>query len=221
MQGVNCRYVAGVSWPRSGHHMLVNVLAAYFGQAFRHCEFHTPPNCCKSFPCADPEVTFSKSHDFGLKMPMLEGVPYLIQYRAYIPSVVSEFELHVRAGEPNTKEHFMVFASMHHVGYRSFTKKWIDNEKAPEERLVLLYEDLTGENKALKFSEAIAFFAPGHAVETDRLSHVLQTVTKNQVDNGVTAYIRGAGVTAPRDVTAFRFYDREFFRELAEKVSDL
>jgi hypothetical protein len=74
------RYVAGVSWPRSGHHLLVRMLKSYFGKVFEYCEFYEPQQCCKQFPCARRGVVhFSKNHDFDGTANRLRDVPLIIQ----------------------------------------------------------------------------------------------------------------------------------------------
>ena|GEM_PF-5931436 len=52
------RRVQGVSLPRSGHHLLADVLEGYF-QSPLHCGYD---NCCQSIPCAHGRV-FQKHHD--------------------------------------------------------------------------------------------------------------------------------------------------------------
>jgi len=62
---VPLRYVAGVSWPRSGHHLLQRLLQSYF-PSLLYCDFYgAETDCCKRIPCSRPKVGFSKSHDFN------------------------------------------------------------------------------------------------------------------------------------------------------------
>ena len=96
--------VIGVSWPRSGHHLLVRLLTLYFGETFRYCDFYGGvDNCCKTAPCTRADIHLAKSHDFDLALPQIADRKYLIQYRDFVPSVVSNFELHVRNGAPDTR----------------------------------------------------------------------------------------------------------------------
>jgi hypothetical protein len=80
------RKVQGVSYPRCGHHLLVNCLLAYFGETpyvqkthgesiipellgswnFTYCEFY---NHCNQVPCACPHTTFQKNHDYDYHNP--------------------------------------------------------------------------------------------------------------------------------------------------------
>lgn len=212
-----CRYVVGVSWPRSGHHLLVNMLKNYFGKEFVYCEFYVPNDCCKTVPCARaPAVTFTKNHDFDLQTPITPGFPYLIQYRAFLPSVVSAFELFVRSGKPNTPEAFRTYARNMAVGYNAFLWKWVIGTACPNEKLVCSYEEITSDNKIALFSNIIKFFAPNHSVNEDRLTELTESVQKMLVEDGNTTIISEFGIKAARNVEHFRFYDKEFFAELQE-----
>src|SRR6187399_650150 len=81
------RSVHGVSFPRSGHHLLANCLLAYFGETpyvqkttgesiipellgswnFTYCEFY---NHCNQVPCPCPTTTYQKNHDYDYFSPV-------------------------------------------------------------------------------------------------------------------------------------------------------
>ena len=75
-------YVVGISWPRSGHHMLLRLLKLYFGPSFGYCSLYGDrpehpevPQCCRCVPCTNAgKINFSKNHDFDLSP--------VIQYRS-------------------------------------------------------------------------------------------------------------------------------------------
>ena len=60
-------HVTGVSWPRSGHHLLVRMLKLYFGETFGYCDFYGGiEGCCKTVPCTRTDsVHLTKSHRSG------------------------------------------------------------------------------------------------------------------------------------------------------------
>jgi hypothetical protein len=158
-----CRYVAGVSWPRSGHHLAVNVLKEYFGVNFSYCEFYTPKDCCRAFPCVRRDsVKFSKNHDFHLRAPISDSSPYLIQYRAFLPSVVSAYEMFVAQGQPDTPDSFENFATSVSGMYNAFLERWVFGTHSPRERLVLRYEEITSDGGVHFIALMIRFFAPNH-----------------------------------------------------------
>ncbi len=195
-------YVAGVSWPRSGHHLLANFLRAYFGEQFGYCEIYTSEDCCRSFPCERPEINFTKNHDFDLTLKKLEGQKYLIQYRNFLPSVVSNFSLYLRQGKPDTSEMFEKFARKQAMRYSRFVNKWVAGEMP--NRLTLKYENVVAE-PSKEFARAVKFFAP------------LQPVNQGKVDQLVNAKLgpQRMGVRDLRVVEDFRYYDAGLFAELA------
>jgi hypothetical protein len=100
---MSLRYVANISWPRSGHGLFIRILQAYLGTEFNYCEFYGSSNdiCCKKFPCKKPTITMSKNHDFQLNTNLATDEPAIIQIRAFIPSIISWFEMSVNRGVLN------------------------------------------------------------------------------------------------------------------------
>src|SRR4051812_41302305 len=67
------RVVFGKSIPRSGHHYLVRLMLAYYGEELRYCRygFNNNDDCCHRLPCSRRfngrnVIFFQKSHDFYL-----------------------------------------------------------------------------------------------------------------------------------------------------------
>lgn len=105
-------YVIGVSWPRSGHHLMARLLRLYYGPNFTYCGFYGQTECCGKVPCARAgTVRYSKNHDFDGTLPQDAQHRYLIQTRAFPPSVVSNFELYLREGGQDDAASFARFAS--------------------------------------------------------------------------------------------------------------
>ncbi|RAZ90009.1 hypothetical protein DPM33_14255 [Mesorhizobium hawassense] len=208
------RYVAGVSWPRSGHHLMHRLALAYFGGDFRYCLFYTSdPACCGSAPCTRLGMNFTKNHDFDLSVPILPDVPYLIQYRSLTPATISDFELYLLDGGADTKESFQEFARIRAEGWAAFMAKWVDSP-VRFERLLVRYEDLVADPHRA-FDAAVRFFAPGTKPDQERLARVIEgethvAVTKQEGEK----WTEKAGVRAFRKVEAFRFHDAGFFSEL-------
>ena len=74
----------GVSFPRSGHAPVYQVARRYFGDAFVYCDTNDTEQCgCEHVPCVNPNRTFSKNHDFGLRrfsgVPIIPSEHYFIQ----------------------------------------------------------------------------------------------------------------------------------------------
>ncbi len=213
------RNVATVSWPRSGHHLLVRLLSSYFGDEFGYCEHHFKgAQCCKTFPCTQKDaIILTKNHDFDLSLKPDPDTPTIIQYRAFLPSVVSNFELHVRNGAPDTLASFAEFAASAAKTYKAFYKKWIsDNIEC--ERFILGYETLTSKPRH-SLLLAAKFIAPQELIDEPLIHRCVDSVAGEKVENGKVITQEQKGVKADRDVRAFRFYDEGLFDELLKMSS--
>ncbi|NVJ64837.1 MAG: hypothetical protein HWD84_11510 [Flavobacteriaceae bacterium] len=211
----------GVSWPRSGHHLLVRLLKGYFGERFGYCEFHqghpTPKGlgpCCKRVPCAHADrVALSKNHDFDLDVPQIPGHRYLVQYRDFTPSVVSNFELAVRAGLEDSAKAFRGFASQQFDHYEGFTRKWVHSDFM-QGQLLLHYDALTGDPEAT-LARVVQAMAPGAPVDAARIRDAVASADGQSVANRQITVQKGAGVRAMRRVEEFRHHDARLFAQIA------
>ena len=150
-------YVIGVSWPRSGHHLLARLLRLYYGPTFTYCGFYGQPDCCGQVPCARAgEIRYSKNHDFDGSLPQDASSRYLIQTRAFAPSVVSNFELYLREGGSDDAASFARFASAQFTAYRAFQDKWVTSDFA-QSQTVIPYEALI-RDPAMALTYALSSF---------------------------------------------------------------
>ena len=106
------RKIQCITFPRSGHHLLVNILLKYFseniffpeisdtkvdkqcnkvvcGGDFHYCEYY---HHCRTSPCADPRTNFQKNHDFDGRVQNCRNNYYVIQYRHPLECLISFFE---------------------------------------------------------------------------------------------------------------------------------
>ena len=206
------RYVAGVSWPRSGHHLLVRLMSGYFGESFNYCEFYSENiDCCRKFPCErSRQVTFSKNHDFKREISTEEKTPYLVQYRDFFNSVTSEFELLVkRHGERcDNKAEFTKFSVNRSKHYKEFIEKWVN--KAQTDTVLRVPYDSLVMNTVETAKSCILHFSPGAQIDIEKLKTVVKTVDGEKVENQKIVALPNAGVHASRDHKTFRFYDKEW-----------
>lgn len=206
--------VIGVSWPRSGHHLLVRLLTLYFGDTFLYCDFYGGVDqCCKTAPCARADIHLSKSHDFDLSLPQIPGRKYLIQYRDFIPSVVSNFELHVRNGAPDTLTSFRNFASTQFDVYRAFMHKWVHSAFAAGQ-LLIDYDALQRDPTAC-LARAVAWLDPDTPADAARIAAAVAQVDGEQIERGKVKRLERTGVHAARRIEEFRHYRPELFAALA------
>ena len=216
-------YVANVSWPRSGHVLLSRILLETFEGLFGYCEYYRPRRqedtpCCGAFPCVRRgRVHMTKQHDLTLDAELPRHHRLIVQYRAFLPSVVSHFEQALATGSPvtDTAESFQSFARSQAGLYSRFVDKWVTSPRT--NRLVLRYEDFTADPAAAMRDVLALFDAPDYAA---RMEAVITTIDALRYEDGKTQRLSGVGIADRRDVTAFRFYDPGFFRTLAAKVGE-
>ena len=127
-----------ICYPRSGHHALKEVLAAYFGERLNYCEMYRDPVEKRIGP--DSQTNYQKNHDFELNTPVMDR-KYIVQVRDPIDAIVSRWNLELRSGEAKENEwDFRNSASDWSHYYSSFCDRWLWTDH--QHRLVVRYLDL-------------------------------------------------------------------------------
>lgn len=218
--GTALEYFAGVSFPRSGHHLLERVLTEYFEGRFNYCEFYGPEDCCKTVPCARrPQITLSKNHDYRDSVPIVRNMKYLIQYRAFLPALVSNYELKCRNSGTDSRDLFWDFSRSQKRKYLRFMDRWSNPPPAGSTFLRVSYEHLTT-NKLETFSRIIEQFELGRKADRARLEAILESMDRLSVEGGKAKVEKQVGVAQFRDVTQFRHYDEARFNALDFETSE-
>lgn len=209
-------HVTGVSWPRSGHHLLVRLLNLYFGDRFLYCDFYGGiEGCCKTLPCTRADVHLSKSHDFDLGLPQVSGRKYLVQYRDFIPSIVSNWELFL-LGKPqseDTADNFFKFASGEYTGYQGFVRKWVESDFA-KDQLIIHYDQITAWPRE-SLRAAAEWIDPDNTPDEAAIEAAVASVSGEKVERWTVQPLEKSGVHASRAVENFRHYDPTRFSLLA------
>jgi hypothetical protein len=186
--------------PRSGHHLFEMVLRNTLKEEFGYCEFYET-GCCKAFPCnadhhsaARSKALFlQKSHDFDFTDPrIVPGTFRIVQYRSPIPRSLSNYELHLRGGAPDTIRAFRHFLVKEALYFCRFYEKWISDRSS--EFFLLSYEQLTGD----PVSSLLAFFR--HIGMPIDLARVAEGVAKSIGRRG-----RDNSPFKPADVYSHRY----------------
>ena len=172
------QYVAGVSWPRSGHHLVGRLFEKVLLAKENFSTVNIIPQkiAGKKFPCARAgQVHFSKNHDHDFEVPQMDDLKYFIQYRDFSYAVVSNFELLLKRGAgPDTATEFQRFASREWSDHRAFIEKWVTSDFA-KSQLVMDYAELTGDPiKAMQ--KIILLFAPNSTVNHAKLVKILGSI---------------------------------------------
>ncbi|WP_226582738.1 hypothetical protein [Acuticoccus sediminis] len=209
-------YVANVSWPRSGHVLLSRILRQTFQGWFGYCEYYTPRQmenspCCGSFPCERAGlINMSKQHDFGFKAELPSDHPLIVQYRSFLPSVVSHWEQRIATSSTeDSEEAFRAFALKQALEYKTFLDRWVHSART--NRLLLPYEAFTA-NPSQTMRQVLALFEASDYVAA--MERVIATVDGLTFVDGGQQRIKGAGIADRRDVSTYRYYDEPFFAEL-------
>jgi len=113
-----------ISFPRSGHHLLVNLLARYYGRVlslscgrtfndtsklftagpFAYCECGVGGHC-RQIPCCDPKTTFQKYHDMKLDLKINPSHSYIVQYRHPVHAIASWFMFSLKNHKAEDSKH--------------------------------------------------------------------------------------------------------------------
>lgn len=208
-----------VSYPRSGHHLLANMLFKYFSKNLDfqntdglneypeiicageliYCDYY---NHCKTPGCTDETVNFQKNHDLDLSLKK-EDYKYIIQYRGPVEANVSLFEFAHKKDllkDGLKKEWENHSFGMTHL-WVSWMIKWFDEaKKDPQNFIILTYEDLVKDTEDW-LTKVVKFIDPSN--EPDTL--LIKEIIKKQK-------IR----TKTRDIKEFIYYDEEFIKILKD-----
>jgi hypothetical protein len=203
------RPTQGVSFPRSGHAPIQRIAKRYFKGSFVYCDTNNKKNCgCESVPCINPNRTYAKNHDFGLRtspgVPVIPTEHYFIQYRNPVRSIVSHFYLYMnRNPDKNTREDWEKFAFRDVFYWNRFIDKWVlDFPAEADPPLYCTYESLLSDPET-------------------RVREILTYFSYEPLDEASVAHILSKLPIAPRDNLAkFEYYDTGLFRELEEAASE-
>jgi len=141
------------------------------------------------------------------------GLRHLVQYRSFVPSVVSNFELHVRGGGEDSPQAFRVFARSEFGRYRAFMRKWVESDFA-RSQFILRYEDFMAD-PAGQLARALACFDPATPVDAARVTEAVRNIAAERVTAEQIVRQDKAGVRERRKVEEFRYYDKDLFQQLS------
>ena len=168
---VNNIYVTEcICYPRSGHHALANVLAAYFGSQLEYCEIYQHPE--KQIG-DDTQTNYQKNHDFDLRTAIGFDRRYLVQIRDPYEAWASRWSLHRRTGEitDESQENYIETVRSWSDYYAGFMNKWVIS--SIPNRLVVRYCDLV-ESPFATVENVIQFLQHPRLLDRGRLAEALR-----------------------------------------------
>jgi hypothetical protein len=228
------RKVICVSFPRSGHHLLINILLKYFSSNVNYpltsgentdrdcnrtliagklvyCEYY---NHCNTMPCIDKNTNFIKNHDFSLNLDILPDYYYIILYRKPIEAIISLYEFTLKDSNKNsffgnnvgqTKKDWENFSKEAIYFFKSFIKKWmINNKNRYNGRLLFVTYEDLINNPKLVMNQVIKFIEPQEGVDHKLL--------KESINN--------AKIKKNRNILEFKYYDQLFFTKLENIIKN-
>lgn len=213
------QYVANVSWPRSGHHLIERFLNAYFGKRHRYCNpYALSPQCCRALPSSpcrhQATVTFSKNHGEDTRS-VAPGDRHLITFRHFLPAFVSIYGPTLKFD--GIRDSPAVFRNMlwerAHL-YKAWCETWVFAGEDLEKMLVR-YEDLTAWPQQ-NFAAIIRYCSPRETVDEARVAALVAGLgSENRDQDGMVRDFSGEpGIRDRRDITRFQHYDHGLFAEV-------
>lgn len=151
-----------ISFPRSGHHALRNVLAEYFGEEFKYCDNYVDPQ--EKRLGVDLDTNYQKEHDLTLEYPAYLPYRQLIQIRNPFDAIQSWINFDATVGHEDANQNRERWHAVFNERTR-FWGLWFDKwvlSPAAVPRLVVPYERLVAD-PAKVCSSVILFLTNQHA----------------------------------------------------------
>jgi hypothetical protein len=188
-----------VTIPRSGHHLIERLAITGAGFGKRYCEHYTVADCCRAIPCTRPEISFQKTHDFKLDVPEHTSAKYIVQYRGFLHSSVSDFEFAVTSTNyRDTYEDWLTFSQYRKSYWARFMQKWVVPFRQNERYLLINYDELVAD-------------LPAWAV---RIANFLGV----EAEQAMVRSLAAAEPVIQRDLSTFEYFDHEYFYEVERSL---
>ena len=200
-----------ISFPRSGHHLLVDLLVLYLGDDLVYADRYgshdihgkrvdkTPGSPGHCVPCSfkdNPQANLEKNHDYDLDIP--HDLPVIVQTRPVLDSIISWYNFQVdEAATEDSQiawETFAESAARFRIG---FDNKWV--LPMLDQAVLIDYNDLVG-NPRFTLHTVLSFL--GIEVDDNRINEVLCSMK----------------IQRRNTVDSFRWYDPDFYNRILKTV---
>ncbi|MBW3019667.1 sulfotransferase [Candidatus Woesearchaeota archaeon] len=206
-----------VTFPRSGHHLLMNLLFKYYSKNpnlsnlgiieckkiikagnLSYCEYYQ--HCSKRFntltPCPD-NPSIQKYHDnmgpnLNKKVKSLDENNIITQYRDAIPTIISFYNMWLGRSTKDNKDYWEQWLIKYVRLWKNWTKRWVFNNS---DYLKIDYNDLIN-NTESTLEKIINNIEPEHKINKELLKKV----------------INNSDVNIKRDISKFKYYSSKLAR---------
>jgi hypothetical protein len=159
-----------ICYPRSGHHLLVNILVRYFDDKLKYCEYYSDEEH-RLDVC--PETNYQKNHDFRLTTPILQNLKYVVQIREPFEAITSHYELEVNLGKIDPlKFDKKEYLTRKFKYFSEFCQKWVIDD-VPN-RLIITYRELT-DTPFVTAGRVISHITNSASVDVPRLDKAVKS----------------------------------------------
>jgi hypothetical protein len=207
--------VINVSFPRSGHRFLREILSRYFGDDLVFFESYTQSPSDKCFQ-GRSRINYVKTHDFQLQgSAVLNNFfpidrRYLIQLRHPLNAIASYYELSLHNSDlmSDSGMNWELFLADKLRYWRAFVDLWFGDNACSE---LVLYEDLT--SQPFTVCARVIEWLTGSNVDNSALAEAIERV-------GFRQYV-GDKERLKKDtryITQFKYYNAKKFRKLEREL---
>ena len=212
------RQIQGVSFPRTGHSLMLNYLMRYFSRDLNWIEnvndyltdglmYARPFVYCESYghchqsPCPHADTTFQKDHDFDSTIEYRADQYYLVQNRDPLPAIISHYKLSLRDlpkqqsftlkslfNPDDSMRNWKRFYLERLNNWLDFQDKWVQPKHSNV--YVLNYNDMA-ERPMEKIREVIQFLDSSHEIDEAWYGQSVESIDVHSKDT----------------VRSFKYYD--------------
>lgn len=170
-----------ISFPRSGHHIMVDVIediTKLNNLPFSYCEFYT---CCNQIPCTKNSF-LAKNHDFDLDIPITPENKYIVLYRDD-PFEQLEAWYRYQLLYPNSVDDLNVFIERNIQYYNNFRNKWVDNNY--QNIIKITYDEFLKDPDQI-FKNILNVLFPSNTCSIQNTKQIYSIYKKYNYRNGCT-----------------------------------
>ncbi len=177
-----------LTFPRSGNHLLHDLLDAYFADALAFCDIHQTPERALD---RDPATNVQKNHDLNHDTPLHDDRRYIVQVRYPIDSITSWYRMACDNGYARSPGAWQSYAIQQLANWMMFYRRWV--LRPVPMRIVIAYADLVDR-------------------PTDVLARVVEHLTAAPPDTArVEQAVSAFDIRRRNNPEGFEFHDRQFF----------